>query len=103
MPTSCEIRFDHPDKVFYAGQLLRGTVRLTLVKGQKIRNIFVRIFGKAYAHWQENYSIATSDDGRKIKTQEYTGKESYLDETMYLVGHKNAGKARKCIANSNVN
>lgn len=78
MPTTCVIDFDNnPMKVIYAGQLLRGTVTLTLTAPKSVRGVYIRIHGKAYAHWTEG-----TGDNRKT----YTGSENYLDEKTYLAG-----------------
>lgn len=57
MPTTCSITFDNPEGVFYAGQMLNGTVALTLTKEKKVRGVFVKIFGRAYAYWTEHCSV----------------------------------------------
>lgn len=54
MLSTCEIAFEQLDLVFYAGQLVRGTVHLTLSKEHKVRGVYIQISGKAYAHWTEN-------------------------------------------------
>lgn len=78
MPTTCELDFENnPMKVMYAGQLLRGTVRLHLTEEKNVRGIYIRINGTAYAHWSEG-------SGKTRKT--YTGNEDYLDEKTYFVG-----------------
>lgn len=83
MPTTCEIVFDHPDKVYYGGQSLRGTVHLTLEKEKTVRGIYVQIIGRAHAYWTDR----TFD-----RDDSYIGNEDYLDETTYLIGAKDAGK-----------
>lgn len=91
MSTTCEIIFDHPDGVFYAGQLLRGIVNLTLKKEKKVRGIYVRVHGKAYAHWSERKSFTKRR--RQVRRRvSYTGREDYLDETTHFVGGVNASK-----------
>lgn len=78
MPTSCEIDFENnPMKVIYAGQLLRGTVRLHLTEHKDVRGIYVRIYGTAHARW-------STGSGKNRKT--YTGDEDYLNEKTYFVG-----------------
>lgn len=78
MPTSCEIEFENnPMKVIYAGQLLRGTVQLSLTEEKTVRGVYIRIHGKAYTHW-------TTGSGDNRKT--FTGSEDYLDERTYFVG-----------------
>lgn len=91
MPTTCEIDFDNnPQKVFYAGQLLRGSVRLTLTKENSVRGVYIRIYGTAYCHWTSG-----SGDNRKS----YTGKEDYLNEKTYFVGDSN-GNVVLCVDDS---
>lgn len=78
MPSTCIIDFENnPLKVIYAGQLLRGTVALTLTETKSVRGVYIRIRGTAYARW-------TSGSGRSRSTN--TGKEDYLDEKTYFVG-----------------
>lgn len=73
MSVSCEIEFENsPRKIVYAGQLLRGTVRLNLTERITVRSVYVRINGKAFAKWDSGQS--------KI-----VAKESYFDKKMYLV------------------
>lgn len=64
--------------IYYAGQLLRGTVQLTLGEEKKVRGVYIRIYGKAYCRW--------STDGKNKIT--YIGEELFLNETTYLVGSK---------------
>lgn len=47
MPTICKIDFENnPMKVLYAGQLLKGTVKLTLTSQKDIRGVYINILGK---------------------------------------------------------
>lgn len=75
MSTTCEINFETSRllKVYSAGQLLRGNVRLVLEEEIKIRGVYVRIWGRAYA---------------KVRSGKhtYTDKEDYLNEKTYFVG-----------------
>lgn len=57
MPTTCLISFENPDGVYFAGELLRGKAILSLTKTKKVRGVYVRIFGRAYAHWTRHCSI----------------------------------------------
>lgn len=57
MPSTCVISFDHPDAVYYAGNMLRGTVSLSLTKEKTVRGLFVKIYGRAYAYWREYCGI----------------------------------------------
>ncbi|XP_055295698.1 arrestin domain-containing protein 17-like [Sitodiplosis mosellana] len=80
MSATCVIEFeDNPRKIIYAGQLLRGMVRLNLTENTNVRSVYVRIKGKAFASWKSG----------KTKVE---AKEKYLDEKMYLVGSYVAGE-----------
>lgn len=81
MPTNCNIEFENnPNRIVYAGQLLRGTVRLTLTEEKNARGVYIRIKGKAYCHWSRG------------KNNTYTGREDYLNETTYFVGGRDGNK-----------
>lgn len=78
MPTTCEIGFENnPSKVVYSGQLLRGSVQLSLTESKTVRGVFIKICGEAYCHW-------TTGSGKNRKS--YTGKEDYLQERTYFMG-----------------
>lgn len=47
MSTTCKIEFENnPRRVVYAGQLLRGRVRLNLTKSKTVRGLYIRIHGR---------------------------------------------------------
>lgn len=78
MPTSCEIEFENnPMKVLYAGQTLRGTVRLHLTEEKDVRGIYINIYGTAHAQWSK---------GTGNRRVTYTGNEDFLNEKTYFVG-----------------
>ena len=77
MSVVCDIEFkNNPEKIVYAGQLLRGTVRLNLPEKANVLAVYIRIKGKGYASWNQGKS--------KIES-----KEKYLDGRTYLVGIHN--------------
>lgn len=96
MSTKCEITFDKTHRVYFAGQLLRGSVHLT-TKKEKVRGVYIHIFGNAYAHWSEYCSTDHSyyhsrKSSREVVTGhyvDYTGNEVYLDQKTYFVGGPN--------------
>lgn len=51
MSITCQITFENREKVFYSGQVLRGTAYLTLTKETKVTSAYVRILGRAHAYW----------------------------------------------------
>lgn len=77
MPTTCEIEFENnPQKIVYAGELFRGTVRLHLTKKLNVRNMYIRINGKGSISWDEGNTT-------------YTTVESYGDNKMNFVNNTN--------------
>lgn len=86
MPTACEIDFvDNHERVYYAGQLLKGTVCLSLTSEKTVRGVYVEIYGKAYVHWTETESRRRNGKQEQV-TRSYTGEEIYLSERTYFVG-----------------
>lgn len=78
MSATCDIDFENnARKIVYAGQLLRGTVRLNLLKKTDVLSVYIRINGKAYARWSHGKTTIVSE-------------ENYLDERIYLVGSNEA-------------
>lgn len=74
MSINCCIDLENnPMRVVYAGQLLRGTVRLKLMDKTTVSSIYIRISGKVFAQWKVGNSVVTA-------------KEDCLDERIQLVG-----------------
>lgn len=83
MSATCKIEFrNNPMKVFYAGQMLRGTVRLYLTKTRKVRGLYIRIHGRAYVHW-----VDSTSDSRKVRV--FSGNEDYFSERTNFIGECN--------------
>lgn len=77
MSTTCEIEFENnPDKVIYAGQLLRGTVWLTSTERKRIRVVYIQISGKAVTRWSDSDSS-------------YGGKQILFNQQSNLVNGSN--------------
>lgn len=108
MPTTCIIAFENPTRAYYAGQLVRGTVNLTLTKEKKVRGVFVRLYGRAYAYWTEYCSVDHNRHRHRDQNHRgssghhvsYTGEEVYLDERTYFVGASNAGNKSEMTTNA---
>lgn len=49
MSATCDIQFENNENNFFAGQMLRGTVKLTLVGMKSVRKAYVQIFDETYA------------------------------------------------------
>lgn len=77
MSATCDIEFENnPRKIVYAGQLLRGAVRLNFPEETNAIALYIRIKGKAYARWNHGNSTIVAN-------------EQYLDKRTYLVGTRN--------------
>lgn len=73
MSSTCEIEFENnPRKIVYAGDFIRGKVRLNLTENTNVRCVYIRINGKAKASWQQGRTRITS-------------KEKYFDERVNIV------------------
>lgn len=72
MPKFCKITFENPHKVFYSGQWLRGTVKLSLIREKTIRSIYIEVSGEGYAYWKKD-------------KKKYTANRKYLQERIYLI------------------
>lgn len=83
MSIDIRVEFENnPAGIYYAGQLVRGKVYLTVRKQKKVRGVHVRIRGKAHCYW-------THQDTPKSGTSFYNGNERFLDEKIYLIGGPN--------------
>lgn len=83
MPTTCAIEFlNNPQRAIYSGQLLCGTVNLTLTSAKHVRGVKIKIIGRGHCHW-------TTGSGKNRKS--HSANESYLDEETYFIG-SNDGK-----------
>lgn len=86
--STCEIEFENnPMRVFFSGQIMRGTVHLKLAKQKQVRRIYIHLYGGAYASWTEYACIDFGlhnwySDHRKT----FSGKEVYLNDGRYFVG-----------------
>lgn len=76
MSINCKITFQNRDKVFIAGQLLRGIVHLTLARGTTVRRIHVQLYGRGQTHWRLRIP--------GLYSELCNGKEVYLDEITSL-------------------
>lgn len=78
MFNTCEFHFENnPEGIFYAGQLLKGTVTLQVMNPKKVRNMYIRVKGEASTCWEDDF-------------WENSDNEIYLAEKKYLMD-KSAG------------
>lgn len=98
MPTTCTINFENPHAVYFANELLSGTASLTLTKTKKVRGVYVRIFGRAYAHWTElcnkNHTNSSSRESSTHRVS-YTGSEVCLNKEFEEKTPENAKNGKK--------
>lgn len=82
--TVFQIKFDNPQGVFIAGDLVSGHVQLTLAKPLKMRSIKIYFSGNGKSYW----------DVRKGKhTTKYRARETYLNHFITLFGSGTDGSS----------
>ncbi|XP_031621706.1 arrestin domain-containing protein 17-like [Contarinia nasturtii] len=87
-----KISFDNPERTYYSGDTIRGTLTLTNKQKKKIRGIYFRIIGYGKVRWSDllrRDSVATDGKGERSAITYCTGNEEYINTTMYIVGSKN--------------
>ncbi|EDV93645.1 arrestin domain-containing protein 17 [Drosophila grimshawi] len=70
------IRLDNPDRIFYAGQVIRGDIWMNLTKRTKIRAIKIQVTGKGKCKWMEILR-KNSNNNEYTRSLFYTSKEIY--------------------------
>ncbi|XP_026479948.1 arrestin domain-containing protein 17-like [Ctenocephalides felis] len=88
----CEIQFDdNPQSIFYAGQSLNGKVVLTLTKPKTMKDMLLRIVGKASCSCsgKENY---TDGDKQRTRTTKFSAEETYFESVTHLLGRNKGAK-----------
>ncbi|KAL9888062.1 leash isoform 1-T2 [Glossina fuscipes fuscipes] len=75
------ITLDRPDKIYYAGQTVKGEICLNLTKRTKIRAIKVQSTGKAKCKWMEILRKNSNESNRSLF---YTSKEIFAYNEMCL-------------------
>ncbi|XP_055902057.1 arrestin domain-containing protein 17-like [Eupeodes corollae] len=87
MPSSCAFMYDHPDAVYYSGDVLNGKIILKTDKVKNIRGIYITIKGEAKVRWTEEKSRHNSSDNKtEYYTVEYTANRRYLHSETLVVG-----------------
>ncbi|XP_055295178.1 uncharacterized protein LOC129564951 [Sitodiplosis mosellana] len=86
----CRIDFENNlDKVYYSGQLIRGTVQLAFPNRKKVRGVYIKFKGDAHTEWSEyvQRSVGTGDDRRTVSEREwYESHEKHLRFIKYFAG-----------------
>ncbi|XP_032593056.1 arrestin domain-containing protein 2 [Drosophila grimshawi] len=82
MVVTCEINLkDNPFDVYYAGQLVSGSVVLNTDKQRLVNAIVLEIKGFAWTYWTEN----TTDFDNKTTSNSYSGHEDYIKSKVQLL------------------
>lgn len=77
MPTACDIEIHSNGRnIVYAGQELRGTVRLTLTEEKHLRGVYIQIHGRGTCSWE-------------VFDNKYGDQFDYINEVIYFIGAKN--------------
>lgn len=76
LPVNLQIKFENDVNKIYAGELLHGTVWMTLSEEIIVRNLYVEINGKVEQIWFNGYYSKNT----------HIDTERYLHEISYLIG-----------------
>lgn len=74
MPT-IQMIFPRNQPPFFAGQVMRGTVRMSLSKQTTVRKLFIEIIEETQQKWE--------------KYVKHYDQETYLNERLYFIGKRN--------------
>lgn len=96
MPTTFDIEFENnPEKVAYAGSLLRGTVTITLTKKKNVRSIKFRIKGRAHA---DNTGCLDVECPSAHHHRARDSDKIYLEKMFYFIVNA-SGNWKDCLLN----
>lgn len=87
MPSSCRFMYDHPDAVYYSGDVMNGKIILNTDKEKNVRGIYIIIKGSAKVRWTEQKSRHNhSTNKTEYYTVEYRADRKYLHSETMIVG-----------------
>lgn len=90
MSETCTLEFeDNPSKTLYSGKLLQGTVHLVIKNEKKIRGVYIKFTGEAFAAWTEERSCIKGD-------------EFLLDKRVYLIGNNHCKSLLMILSLNNI-
>ncbi|XP_055375445.1 uncharacterized protein LOC129608142 [Condylostylus longicornis] len=87
MPSSCQIRFDHPNDVYYSGEHLNGFITLTTESNKTVRGVHITINGYAKVKWEERRTRTVNGKSQSY-TVYYTAFDQYLYSRTYVAGRE---------------
>lgn len=95
MPTECAIAFENSSKVFYTGESVRGTIRLTITNETVIEKARIKFDGVGYVSYNEEVQGQRYDSTQKryvttTHTETRYRGGIYVDETLHFM---NSGKS----------
>ncbi|XP_055604993.1 arrestin domain-containing protein 3-like [Uranotaenia lowii] len=80
----CDIRFDNnPNGIFNAGDVVSGSVTLTLTQLKKVKGVYLLITGFAETFW--NDKVPHGPKNKKMKAN-FKGREEFITHKTYLIG-----------------
>ncbi|XP_062557660.1 arrestin domain-containing protein 17-like [Armigeres subalbatus] len=82
----CQIEFDdNTSGVYRPGDIVSGTITITLEKKKKFRGICLRINGFATSFWDAKVKT-DAPQGNKVRKTAFKGREDYFSTINYFVG-----------------
>lgn len=82
--------YDHPDAVYYSGDVLNGKIILTTDSVKNVRGVYITIKGEAKVRWTEQKSRHNSSTNKtEYYNVEYRADRRYLHSEQMVVGSMN--------------
>ena len=81
-------------QVYYNGQVITGSIQITLTEPKWYQYVAVHLEGKGSVHWSESHTTGTGDDQR-TETIHYSANETYADLSVVVWGNKEAPQPTK--------
>ncbi|PVD19350.1 hypothetical protein C0Q70_19837 [Pomacea canaliculata] len=104
-----DIVFNSAQGVFFAGQVVCGTVEVELSEAMKLRGerpipvaivkkLRMTCFGRAYVHWSEVENVGHRGGRQRIETVEYSADEEYFQYKFILWTLESKSEESECMS-----
>ena len=81
-------------QVYYNGQVITGSIQITLTEPKWYQYVAVHLEGKGRVHWTESHTTGTGDH-RRTETRSYSANETFADQSVVVWGNKAAPQPTK--------
>ncbi|XP_075145126.1 arrestin domain-containing protein 3-like [Haematobia irritans] len=86
MPSTCLFELDHSNGVYYSGQTINGTIKLTTSSEKNVHNVRIAFKGEGKVKWDESYTTSTGNGNTVTNTICYRAHEVYVSNETVVHG-----------------